>query len=378
MGNDGSRVFPVNVLGIHHAVSDFMVNWSDLSVQDWFSNNGKQRAYQNGAINSFHEHPGRPGQLTYSQAHYCLHEYTSDGNKYGWRLTELIKRPFENVAWHIGVWSINQRSIGIETAGNYLGRHLPDKALMLIADAFRAHDISIGGVLEIIFHKQVIATACPGNISEQYDKIIDMFNNPKKWNDILWPAPVVPKWSPMAKPREMVAVSNINVINLDNNSVAGSISSGKKTPFVEVKEQGGKTYLRSQWSKDNNKNWGVDIAGLGEVHVPVIETNEEGRSEQIPFLKTRVADDSMLIGEEEVEPGVNGLVTIVDVVTYTDGKETARKEKSRGVTSEPKDEVTRYGTKPKDDKYPSWFVDFFTELFDGIKLVLDNIFRKGK
>ena len=76
--NDGSRVYPVNVLAIHHAVSDFMVNWSDLSVQDWFSNNGKQRAYQNGAINSFHEHPGRPGQLTYSQEHYCLHEYTSD------------------------------------------------------------------------------------------------------------------------------------------------------------------------------------------------------------------------------------------------------------------------------------------------------------
>ena len=112
--------------------------------------------------------------------------------------------------------------------------------------------------------------------------------------------------------------------------------------------------------------------------MPVVETKETERSEQIPFLKTRVADDSMLIGEEEVEPGVNGLVTVTYAVTYTDGKETARKEKSRKVTLEPKDEVSRYGTKPKEDKYPSWFVDFFTELFDGIKLVLDNIFRKGK
>lgn len=193
MFNDGNRVYPVNKLVMHHAVSDNMVNWSDLAVQDWFSNVGKKRGYSDGAVFSYHEHPGRTGQATYSMAHFCLHRYTKDGNKYGWRLTELIKNPFQQVAWHCGNWSANQTSIGIETAGNYESSDIDDKALMLIADKLgRAWDkelisAKVASGVNVYGHRDWIATACPGKIYNKIDTLIDMINNKSKWERALWP-----------------------------------------------------------------------------------------------------------------------------------------------------------------------------------------------
>jgi hypothetical protein len=191
--NDGNRVYPVNKLIMHHAVSDDMVNWDDLQVQDWFSNIGKARGYSNGAVASYHEHPSRPGQMTYSMAHYCLHRYTKDGNKYGWRLTELIKNPFQQVAWHCGNWSANQTSIGIETAGNFSSSDIDDKALQLVADTLaKAWDDEIGGKLEVYGHKDWFATACPGRIYNKLDQLIDQINNQVAWTNRLFPAPPPP------------------------------------------------------------------------------------------------------------------------------------------------------------------------------------------
>lgn len=181
---DGHRVYPVDILVLHHAVSDPMDNWDDIQVQDWFSNIGKSRGYNNGAINPQHYHPSRAGQLTYSMAHFCLHPYTKDGNKYGWRLTQLIDDVWNNVAWHAGNWAINQRSIGIEVAGNWLGKDLPEKASMLIADTFRQHDLNINGKFQVTGHQQWSATQCPGGIMNNRPQIIDMINNPQKYSGL--------------------------------------------------------------------------------------------------------------------------------------------------------------------------------------------------
>lgn len=365
---DGNRSYPVNLIVMHHAVSDFMINWSDLQVQDWFSNVGKSRGYQNGAINPHHEHPGRPGQLTYSMAQYCLHEYTADNNKYGFRLTTLINKPFDNVAWHAGVWSVNQRSLGIETAGNYLNGVLPDKALMLIADTFRAHDKSIGGLLDIGFHKQFYATACPGRIAEQYDKIIDMFNNPKKWNDALWPPAPKPEWRPMQNPRSLRAPKTVDVINLDNNSKAGTIAAGVDTPFLQAKDQNGKTYVRSKWSVDNNKNWGVDFAQLQEIPSDVITTKTVKETQLVPYKIVEQEDDSLPEGETKiVRAGEPGVLEITIEETYTNGVLTGRKEIGRKETALPLDEIVAVGTK---STYPNWFIQFWYQLIDAIKSIL--------
>lgn len=234
---DGQRVYPVNKTLLHHAVSDEMRDWDDIDVQDWFSGIGKARGYNNGAINSYHEHPSRPGQLTYSMAHFCLHPYTKDGNKYGWRLTELIKLPWDNVAWHAGNWAVNQQSIGIETAGNYVGHRLDEKALMLVADAFRAQDQALGGALELYGHKDFFATACPGQIYDQIGTLIDMINDPNKWNNILWPSAPAPVIRTEQKVEETVIPFTSSTIDdpasKDDHVVTAGVN-GKRSVTYEV------------------------------------------------------------------------------------------------------------------------------------------------
>ena len=185
---DGHRKYPIDYIVLHHSVGPEFKNSTDLKVQDWFDSTGKNRGYK-GYSRSYHDHPQR-NKETFAQAHFALREYTKDGNKYGWRLTYLMKDVWHNVAWHAGNWNINQRSIGIETCGRFdQGRKLPEKACMLIADFFRKHDKDIGGKLQITAHKQFSATACPGSIYNRRAMIVDMINNPKKWNDKLFPKP---------------------------------------------------------------------------------------------------------------------------------------------------------------------------------------------
>lgn len=216
--NDSDRVYPVAYHFLHHSTGSFFVNASDLEVQDWFSNIGKARGYNNGAINSRHEHPGRPGQLTYAMAHFALREYTLDGNKYGWRLTDLIARPYQNVAWAVGNWFYNQRGVSTEVCGDYRGRELPDKACMLLADYMRPIDQELGGALQVWLHSEVFATECPAGIANQRNKIVDMINNPDKWNAILWP-PTPPK--PVITTKDVTEVTDIPfpTENVDDNTL---------------------------------------------------------------------------------------------------------------------------------------------------------------
>lgn len=183
---DQNRKYPVNYLIMHHAVSNDMINWDDYKVQKWFSDVGKNRAYK-GISNSKHYFPNSK-VMSYSQAHFCLHKYTKDGNKYGWRLTQLIDDVWNNVTWHAGNWPINQKSIGIETAGNYSNQYLDEKALMLVADFWRTQDKKLKGKTYIRGHSEVskTGTACPGLILKQIPTLINMINNPDIWNAKLW------------------------------------------------------------------------------------------------------------------------------------------------------------------------------------------------
>ena len=189
---DGQRAYPVDYAFLHHSTGPEFKNASDMEVQDWYSAIGRDRGYNGGNINSKHEHPSRPGELTYAMAHATLREYTLDDNKYGWRLTDLIKNPYANVAWAVGNWFYNTRSWSVEICGNFMNKVLPDKALMCLADHLRIIDKELvaggyPGGINVWLHQEVFATACPGRIKEQRDKVVDMINNPDKWNDILWP-----------------------------------------------------------------------------------------------------------------------------------------------------------------------------------------------
>lgn len=325
--NDGQRVYPVDKLIMHHAVSDDMVNWTDLQVQDWFSTIGKARGYSNGAVTPNHEHPSRPGQQTYAQAQYCLHRYTKDGNKYGWRLTELIKRPFQNVAWHAGQWSANQTSIGIETAGNYVDKAIPYEALMCVADTLaRAWDKEIGGALKVYGHRDFYATACPGQIYNRLGELVDMINNQAKWTEKLWPTPapkptpVAPKWVAMDNPRKLRAATDLRVIDLDTNKPTGDpVKKNTDIEFVEKKDQNGTQYLRSKYSKSKNFNWGIDIKSLIEVPVvpPVVTPPKEPEVPVTPpekpvTDKDKEQDARLTVLEAAVKALQNTLTVIVE------------------------------------------------------------------
>lgn len=102
---------------------------------------------------------------------------------------------------------------------------------------------------------------------------------------------------------------------------------------------------------------------------PVITTVEETKTEPIPYETVRQENEGMLKGEEEVtQEGVDGELTIVETVTFTDGHETDRVEKSREVTTEPIDEIIDYGTKEKPNNRRNKKMKY------GLKEVADVIF----
>ncbi|WP_193437694.1 G5 domain-containing protein, partial [Streptococcus suis] len=79
---------------------------------------------------------------------------------------------------------------------------------------------------------------------------------------------------------------------------------------------------------------------------PVITTKDVTTTVDIDFTTTRVASVTMEEGKEVITtPGVKGVRTIIYTVTYTDGVETNRTEKSNVVTKEPVNQVVTYGTK---------------------------------
>ena len=79
---------------------------------------------------------------------------------------------------------------------------------------------------------------------------------------------------------------------------------------------------------------------------PVITTKEETKTEEVDFQVKEVPNPALPEGVRNVTtPGKKGVRTIVETVTYTDGKETGRVVKSNEITTPAVDEVVEVGTK---------------------------------
>lgn len=90
----------------------------------------------------------------------------------------------------------------------------------------------------------------------------------------------------------------------------------------------------------------VDYCNNPPKPVPVITVKTETTTERIHFAIKDIDDPTLPVGEMKiVTPGVDGVVTVVTTVTYTDGKETSRVTKSRTITTQPIDQVVAHGTK---------------------------------
>ena len=78
---------------------------------------------------------------------------------------------------------------------------------------------------------------------------------------------------------------------------------------------------------------------------PVITTKEETKTEEVDFQVKEVPNPDLPVGIRTVTtPGKKGVRTIVETVTYTDGVETGRQEKSNTITTPAVDEVVEVGT----------------------------------
>lgn len=78
---------------------------------------------------------------------------------------------------------------------------------------------------------------------------------------------------------------------------------------------------------------------------PIVTTEVETRTEPVPYSTERVDNDTLPLGTEEVsQEGVDGIRTIIELVTYTDGVETGREVLSVAVTTAPVPEIIQVGT----------------------------------
>ena len=86
--------------------------------------------------------------------------------------------------------------------------------------------------------------------------------------------------------------------------------------------------------------------GTKKVVAPVVTTKEETKTEEVAFQVKEVQNADLPEGSRQVKiAGKKGVRTIVYTVTYTDGVETGRVEKSSTITTPAVDEIVEVGTK---------------------------------
>ncbi|UNV67829.1 G5 domain-containing protein [Streptococcus oralis] len=89
-----------------------------------------------------------------------------------------------------------------------------------------------------------------------------------------------------------------------------------------------------------------EVVEVGTKKAAVVTTKEETKTEEVAFQVKEVQNTDLPEGTRRVKTaGKKGVRTIVETVTYTDGVETGRVEKSNTITTPAVDEVVEVGTK---------------------------------
>ena len=89
-----------------------------------------------------------------------------------------------------------------------------------------------------------------------------------------------------------------------------------------------------------------EVVEVGTKKAAVVTTKEETKTEEVAFQVKEVQNADLPEGTRRVKTaGKKGVRTIVETVTYTDGVETGRAEKSNTITTPAVDEVVEVGTK---------------------------------
>lgn len=177
----------VDWLVLHHAVTPTWENKSRGELAQWFSDNGFARAYGSNAANWSGLINPYTGGRSYSQAHYAgqrvdasTPDATPEERKAGYRLVALVSDVWGQITWHAGNWDANRRSIGIENLGDYRYMTMRENDCKVIADFWRQRDRDLRGATVVYGHNEVSdsATACPSQIINSRQRIVDLINAP--------------------------------------------------------------------------------------------------------------------------------------------------------------------------------------------------------
>ena len=117
--------------------------------------------------------------------------------------------------------------------------------------------------------------------------------------EITLPPTVEPKWESMQTPRKMRLISATYVQDLDADKPVGSeIAAGTDVALVEKKTtKDNRVWVRSQWAKDNDKNWGMLLDRFGEVPPATPTPEPEPPREPVPEPPIDVDPDKPASGD---------------------------------------------------------------------------------
>lgn len=382
----------VDKLVLHHAVTPLWEDKSKAWIAQWFSDNGYARAYGSNPANWSGLYNPYTGARSYAQAQLvgqrvtdATPDATAQERAEGYRVIEIVKDVWGQIAWHAGNWAVNTSSLGMENLGDYRNYALRDGDTRVIAAYWRPQDVRLGGATAIFLHREVTdtATACPARIAEGRDTIVNYVNNPPQP-----PKPAEPTWSDMDAPRSMrVKAGGSALVDVKSGAIVKSYGAGEQIGnLVQKSDWNGKTYLRTQSSKDGNRSTGFDLATLEEL--PVVRIEEVTQTLDVAFQVVKSTSATVPEGKEVVtRVGVKGVRTVVYTVTYTNNVETARTVKSDTVTTPALDELVAVGSYVEPPVTPpvvpapeegegAW--SWLSKVWEVIKKILESFKFKGK
>lgn len=153
---------PITHVVLHHTVTPTDTTWKQLSTI------GKSRGYVD-YPHSYHYDP-ETGEETFIQYHWLVY---TDGT-----IRECMNTK-DDIAWHAGDWEMNRKSIGLAFVGDFRTNTVTDEMLRNLALKLIPYDRAIGGSgLTILGHREISQTACPANVLDYRNQLVDYINNP--------------------------------------------------------------------------------------------------------------------------------------------------------------------------------------------------------
>jgi len=206
------------------------------------------------SVGQVFQNPGRGGSAQYGVGGSEIHQYVSEND----------------TAYHCSNWYGNQRTIGIETINSVAGGNWPvseetfNTLVRLVADIAKRNNLgklSWNGSLDMPVLSQHndwqgAATYCCGDyLRSRLNELCD------KANAINFPPAIT--WSTRLFDLSMVAKVDIPIVDLTSETVKGTIARGARVDnLVEQCLFKGKTYVRTQYSKEKGFNNGLDLSLL--------------------------------------------------------------------------------------------------------------------